>query len=134
MSEQVSTEAISTQIQLLGDQWADAELRGDVGAVEQLLAEDFQFTGTSGNLISRSEWLSRIPHLKVKKMDRAGIEVRVFNETAVLTGLIELDSESPGKTVKGLFRYGDIFSLRGGRWQVVYSHFTPVRSIDPKES
>jgi hypothetical protein len=110
----------------LGDEWSAAERRGDVEVVREILADEFRFTSTTGSLITKEEWLKRIPNNKILRFDRSGIEVRLVGETAVLTGLVDVDIRRGEQVIKGSFRYADIFVHRTGKWQVAYSHFTPV--------
>jgi ketosteroid isomerase-like protein len=120
--------AVSQQIQELGDVWAEAERKKDIKKVSQILADNFHFTGTRGHLISREEWLSMIPKMNLVKFDRSDIQVRLLGDTAVLTGVVDLENKLPDKTVAGVYRYADLFVYKDGRWQVFYSHFTPIQS------
>jgi hypothetical protein len=46
-------------IDLLLQRWADAELRGDTTALDDLLAPDFTGVGPLGFVLSRADWLQR---------------------------------------------------------------------------
>src|ERR1700732_5231078 len=115
-------DATVEEIIRLGDRWATAEMQKDGEALGEILADEFHFASTSGRLVSKSEWLEGLPALSIKRFDRSEIDVRLFGETAVLSGIVNLDSQFQEKTVKGIFRYADVFVRLSDHWQAVYSH------------
>lgn len=74
-------------------------------------------------LITKAQWLAR-PKISASpvKFDRSDVQVKLFGNTAVLTGTAIIESVHGS----GVFLYADIFCLDSGTWRVVYSHFTPV--------
>lgn len=124
---QGDVDAVRKEIAAIGDLWTEAERKKDLEFVRQTLADDFCFTSTKGHLISKAEWLERLPEVVITRFERSEIEVRVFGETSVLTGKVNLESSSPGSSVSGIYRYADIFVKRDGKWQVAYSHFTSIQ-------
>lgn len=120
-------DATVEEIIRLGDRWATAEMQKDGETLREILADDFHFTSTSGRLVSKSEWLGRLPALIIRRFDRSEIKVRLFGDSAILSGVVNLDSQFEERPVKGIFRYADVFVFLSGRWRAVYSHLTLVR-------
>jgi ketosteroid isomerase-like protein len=119
--------AIKQSIEQLGNAWAAAEAKKDVKTVSELLADEFHFTNTGGRLVSKAEWLEKIPSMNVTRFDRSDVHVQILGDTAVLTGVVDLQNELPDRTISGTYRYADVFVQQSGRWKVLYSHFTPIK-------
>lgn len=47
------------ELNTFGQTWANAELRGDGDALNNLLADDFSGVGPLGFLLNKEQWLAR---------------------------------------------------------------------------
>jgi ketosteroid isomerase-like protein len=54
------------------------------------------------------------------------MKVRVFGETAIVTGSLDAKSTYKGKDTSGHLLWIDVFVKRQGRWQDVASQTTPI--------
>jgi hypothetical protein len=50
---------MQNELQQLGQEWAAAEVRGDVSALATMLADDFVGVGPLGFTLTREQWLDR---------------------------------------------------------------------------
>ena len=102
---------------------AAASVRGDVAALGRLLADDLTYTHASGVIDTKASVVSSIQSgkLKYKSIDPGQPRVRVYGNTAVLTGTATVQVES---TMAGpapfQIHYTDVYVKKGaGPWQAV---------------
>jgi len=110
-------------------QWDEAFERRDMEALGRILAEDFTLTNAAGQVIDRNQYLVSI--VKAPDMLQAAggsedVHVRVFGETAVVTGRSPVKGRPGGRAlvVPGQYRFTDVYVKRDGRWQAIASHST----------
>ena len=117
-----STEEIILQ---LTRDWLAAEERHDRGALQKIIADDFQATGPRGNTLFKDDVLpeegAQSGGLSITTSE---VKARVFGNTAVVTVHGVQKSEE-----KRELRFTVIFAKRDDRWQMVAGHL----SVVPKE-
>jgi ketosteroid isomerase-like protein len=102
--------------------WAEADNKKDTAFLDGILADDWTYLGPSGPT-------TKAQHLTELKSGGGGLEfetiadlkVRVFGETAVVTGSANQKSTDKGKDTSGHYVWTDVFVKRHGRWQAVNS-------------
>jgi hypothetical protein len=106
----------------------DAALRADLPALEQGLAEDLEYCGVKATCSTKSQYLESVRNGTRKfKSLRPEIErVRLYADTAVLTGKVYSVS-----IVDGAERHVDAYFLvvlawRDGRWQMTNQSSTTL--------
>ena len=107
-------------IMQLTHEWADAEMASDVDKVNQIVADDW-IAGFPGHSITKAALLSDIKSGKGKLLscDLEPHEVKAFGDIAVVQGSVT----ERRLGVDGIIHvaYMDVWSKRGGKWQVVRS-------------
>jgi hypothetical protein len=113
--------------------WADWAAHGGEGAAERLnviLSDDYTFTGTGWDALSKSEYLSRVVRHTTYRTE--GVEVRQYGDTALVTGRIHLDN-SEGVTIRKQYpvnydhvRYINVYVAQSGKWRLVSTQFSPI--------
>jgi uncharacterized protein (TIGR02246 family) len=107
--------------------WAAANLKKDMAALDKILATEFQanYVGLVGNkkqflsvLKSETSWTE----LMVSDM-----KPLVFGDTAIVHGLSIMKSSKAGKDTSSQERFTDVFVKREGRWQCVTGYSTRVQ-------
>ena len=100
-----------------------AMVRGDVEALGRLLPDDLTYTHASGVIDTKASLLASIKSgkLKYKSIDPGQPHVRVYGNTAVLTGTATVQVES---TMAGpapfQIHFTDVYVKKGaGPWQAV---------------
>ena len=92
---------------------------GDRATLERLYAEDFHGVTSAGQVVDKARILEILkgaangPAAEVQD-----VRVRIFGETAIVTGLIRLPDYS--------FRYTHIYVQREGRWQLTAGQSTNI--------
>lgn len=131
------------ELRRLEDEWLSTYLRGDKATFDRLVADDF--TGTDESAVLRNktqerELVQAPPTGAIKvSLTNEDVQVRVFGETAIVTGRIVQKAERPGQDSFGFqTRFTDTFLKRQGRWQVVARHYSRIPlertaiKVDPK--
>jgi ketosteroid isomerase-like protein len=104
----------------------DAQVKGDLAALDKLLAPDLTYVHSSGALETKDEFLRGIESGKYKYRAVAteGVAVRSYGEVTVLGGKATIDVVVDGKDLHVVLRYTDVWVKRDGRWQMVAWHST----------
>lgn len=109
--------------------WLDALKAGDLAALERIIADDYQITVSDGRVLNRTEDLEPLrAGMKFISATTADVRVRVFKETAIVTGRGIYRINFNGKEFDVRERFTDIYVKRKGVWQPVASHSTTLKN------
>jgi ketosteroid isomerase-like protein len=124
----MNQEQVEQEIRRLADAWIDAELHGDVAFLEKTLADTFIGIGPLGFMLSKQEWLARHQSgdLKYDALQLDEIEVRVYNNTAILTGRQVQGTAYRGNSIKAQLRTTLVFIQEQGQWQLASLHLSTI--------
>ena len=116
-----------TLIQVEHD-WGNALLKADVAAWSRFLGDDWVLTYSDGSLVTKPMALADLKEgaLRIESFRLDDMKVRVYGDTAVVTGQITEKSKFRDKDTSGVRRFTDVFVKRDGRWQAVASHESDV--------
>jgi len=105
----------------LEQQRIQAILDVDMPALYAIYADDFFYNTASGASFTRSEYLPRYQsgELKVNKSTSEGREVRVYGDTAIVTGIVHVDATIKGDNTNLHLRYLNVWVKRGDGWVLV---------------
>jgi len=110
--------------------WSTAWLKKDGAFLQRLYADEYMFTSESGTIYNKAQDIAETTSAENRNESflRADMKVRVYGNTAVVTGLNTLESSATasGKHTSGAYRFTDVFVKRHGRWQAVASQSTRV--------
>ena len=115
----------------LEEQWRQAQLNGDLAAMDRLLADDFVGITASGQVTTKAQQLSRVRDRVVvlTRLDLSDIKVKLIGSIAVVTTRAEVQGTSDGKTISGAFRYTRVYHrLPSGSWRITSFEATRVPS------
>jgi hypothetical protein len=104
----------------------DAQVKGDVAALDRLLGSDLTYVHSSGALETKDVFLGGIKSgkYKYKAITAEDVAVRSYGDSAVLGGKATIDVAADGKDIHVVVRYTDVWVKRDGRWQMVAWHST----------
>lgn len=113
-------------IQALDSAWARTYATHDTSLALQLFADDLVVTSVSGSLKDRNAELADIRRqagLQMEYFRTSGTSVRVYENTAVVTGLAEWKYTLNGQVSNPRRRYTSVF-VKGGPlgWRMVALH------------
>jgi len=104
-----------------------AFLKKDRAMFEPMLAEDYVYIHSNGNMTNKAQEIAENMSADVKwtasKLDN--LKVRIYGDVAVVTGIQTLTGSSKGY-VSGPRRFTDLWVRRGGRWQTIGGESTLV--------
>ena len=109
--------------------WAQTVVKGDAATLDRIEAADFTFIDSEGTVGAKAQDLADIRSgaWKAQAVSMDELKVRVFGNTAVVTGRVTLKgTQYKGKDVSGQRRFTDVFVSRDGRWQAVASQGTKI--------
>jgi ketosteroid isomerase-like protein len=119
---------IEQQLKQMEDDWQKATRTKDTAGLKRIIAEDWVATNEMGKSLNREEYLSQTTANTdvIQSNENTDMQVRVFGDTAVVTGgLIEKGTRN-GTAYTDTYRWTDVFVKRGGRWQAVASQWVKV--------
>jgi ketosteroid isomerase-like protein len=108
--------------------FARAAMAEDVPAMERIWAAEYQFTAPNGMVVTRDAYLAMIKAKAVvyDRVELQGLRVRLFGDTATVTGRADIHGKAIGHIVDGVDDFLTVYVKRDGRWQQVASHFLRV--------
>ena len=132
-SERASDDA-EAELLKLENEIAAAIVRSDVAFVQRVWGDDFFYTGVRGETKSKKEIVAELEssQLKFERMQFDDQRVRVYGETAVVTGRATTKGRGPQGEISGRFRYTRVYVKRDGAWQLVVFHGTPIAAAGGK--
>ena len=124
-------ESPCVEIRTLEQQWRDALIAKDEGAIRRLIHPQFKLVGirsTGSVAVSLDQWIDAL-----KRMDIASLEVRVIEcvaleNTMVATVDAQWQVRYLGQLIDERVLLTDVWVRENGEWQVVRRHSSPVPS------
>ena len=107
-------------------EFAQAITNNDVNAVDGFLADDWIIVDPDGGIIDKARFLGIIKSgaLSHEMMESADLRVRLYGNTAVVTGLTTTKGKFMGQDFASCERATDIFVKQNDRWQCVFTQLT----------
>jgi hypothetical protein len=104
-----------TLIQVERD-WGNALLKVDVAAESRFLGDDWVLTYSDGSLVTKPMALADLKEgaLRIESFRLDDLKVRVYGDTAVVTGQITEKSKFQDKDTSGVRRFTGVFVQRDG--------------------
>jgi hypothetical protein len=109
-----------------------ALVAADLTTADALHAEDYQLITPGGETFSKAEYLAGIADgsLRYRRFEPDGeMRVRVWGSAAALRYEVDIEVEDGDSVYRDRCWHTDIYELRDGRWQAVWSHATRIRSL-----
>ena len=106
----------------------EAQLKGDAAALDRFLADDYVFTNPLGEVMTKAQTVSdyRSGAIKFQSMKMDEVRVRLFGDTAVATGHLNLKGQRRGRDISGQYRATWVLVKNQGRWQPVAGQSTRI--------
>jgi len=110
----------------LENDFARAVTNNDADVVDGFLADDWIIVDPDGGMIDKARFLGVIKSgaLSHEKMESADLRVRLYGNTAVVTGLTTTKGKFMGQDFTSCERATDIFVKQNDRWQCVFTQLT----------
>src|SRR6478752_2011433 len=110
----------------LENEFAQAVTNSDADAVDGFLADDWIIVDPDGGIIDKARFLGVIKSgaLSHEMMESANLRVRLYGNTAVVTGLTTTKGKFMGQDFTSCERATDVFVKQNDRWQCVFTQLT----------
>ena len=127
--------AVELAIIQMEEDWVQAALKKDAGAMDRLIADDWIGIAFNGTILTKAEVLNDLKSgaTASQAIELGPLKVRVYGDTAIVNGTSIEKSIWQGKDSSGHYVLVDVFVNRKGRWQVVSSQVTKDELNPPKE-
>lgn len=114
---------VETELRSLVGAWDDAYVKGNTAVLDRLLADEFAFVGGQKKAAYLASFKSR--NLSIESAVSTEIEVQVYGDAAVLTGIDTITAKDKDQTLVTKWLYMDVWIKRVGRWQCVKTYSSP---------
>ena len=120
------TSSVEQAIRQLDNERIQAQIGADVVALDRIYANDFVGVGPSGTVRTKTQVISDFTSgdLKFQSITTDEVQVRVYENTAVETGLSTMVGQDKGKAVPRDTRFTRVWVNREGRWRLVANHYS----------
>lgn len=101
-----------------------AQVKADGAELRRLVADDYLLVNSSGKVQNKAELIADYlaPDYKIEPYEVLQPVEKVWNDGAVMGGLVHLKGTSGSKPFAVTLRFADIWARRNGKWQVIYTH------------
>jgi ketosteroid isomerase-like protein len=105
-----------------------AQLESDTVALDRLWADDHIFTNPLGVVQTKAQRLAEMKsgRRKIESFSIADVQVRVYDNTAVVTSRATLKGQRRGQDISGQYRGINVYVKNQGRWQGVAAQATRI--------
>ena len=128
MAATANDAGIKSMLKDQADAWDLAIINKDQKAIEGNLSDSFMQIGSDGAKADKPAFVSALmdPRLSIAPYTVEDFQIRVFGNTALLTGTTDMHGSWDGKAFKSHYRYTDVYVREHGKWRVVNVQTTPI--------
>jgi ketosteroid isomerase-like protein len=122
--------SVEETIRKLDNERIQAQIHADATALDRIYAADFIGVGPSGTVRTKPQVISDFTsgNLKFQSITTGEVQVRLYENTAVETGLSTMVGQDKGKTVPRDTRFTRVWVKQRGRWRLVANHYSSQRT------
>lgn len=119
-----SGNAVADQLRQIENDWTEAQKTKNVAKLAEILADEWMGIGPDGKTSDKAKALAdlKAPGNSVESVEMGPLQVRIFGNTAVVTGSDTEKSMDNGKDSSGRYIWTDVFVKQQGKWRAVASH------------
>ena len=113
-----------------------AFVEADVSILRTFLTDGYiHVNGRSGSVLSRDEWLNWMEsrradldsgELVISAYGVKDVQVEVYGETAVVTGVVSSSGQRQGVMFTSQVRFTNVWVMQGGAWRRAAFHDSPL--------
>src|SRR2546423_13039 len=118
--------SVEETIRKLDNERIQAQIHADATALDRIYAADFIGVGPSGRVRTKRQVILDFTSgdLKFQSITTDDVQVRVYGDTAVETGLSTMIGQDKGKTVPRNTRFTRVWVKQQGQWRLVANHYS----------
>ena len=118
---------IEQQLRQMNDDWVKALIRADRDTLDRIMADDFIFAyPMEGD--DKAQFIGDVVSgdVRVDHLTRDNTSVRIWGNTAILTGKDSATWSYKGRDFSGHYKVIHIYAQRENRWQLVSVQACPI--------
>lgn len=121
-------EDVQEQIKKLEMDRADAVVKADVAKLDQTTSDDYVIITMTGRMSDKAQMLDgfKSGQSKLTSEDLSDLKVRVYGNTAVITGKADVKGMLGGQDATGQVFFTRVWVKKAGRWQSVSLQQTKI--------
>ena len=106
-------------VALADQQFNRALERADISTLRAMIARGYVFTDPSGRVADRNEVIGGVAsgRMRITSQTTRGVQINVFGDAAVETGLLTSVAVRDGRNSGGTYRFTRVWVKQGGRWR-----------------
>src|SRR5687768_13232122 len=118
------------ELQKANKEYDTALVRGDADALNRLYADEFVYTTFDGSVRDKQQQLAftRYGDLRLDSGESDDVNIRIYGNTAVMTGRFTARGKFKGKELNIRERYTAVWVRKKGRWQLVAEQGNEIKS------
>ncbi len=119
---------VEEELKKLETDRAAAAVKGDVATLEKQTADDYTFINLYGQMSDKSQMVNAFKTglTKLTSNEPSDMKVRVYGNTAVITGKADVKGTLGGKDTNGQIMFTRVYLKKNGTWQSVAFQQTAV--------
>jgi ketosteroid isomerase-like protein len=117
------------QVEALEEEWRQAQLSGDVAAMDKLLSDDYIGISLTGKVVTKMQQLDhmRSHRFVMTKLQLGDLQIKLVGSIAIVTSRADVEGTNEGMPVQGTFRYTRVYQrLPSGAWKITSFEATRV--------
>lgn len=124
----VSGSSTAAELRQIEKDWTDAQKSRNVEKLGEILADNWIGIGWDGATSDKAKALEDLksPGNSLDSIEMGPMKVRVFGNTAVVTGSNTEKSKEYGKDTSGKYVWTDVFMKLNGKWRAIASQSARV--------
>ena len=117
---------VEQTIRQLDHERIQAQIGADAVALKRIYADDFIGVGPSGTVRTKAQVISDFTsgELRFQSITTDEVQVRIYDDTAVETGLSTMIGQDKGKAVPRDTRFTRVWVKQQGQWRLVANHYS----------
>ena len=121
--------ATVVEIKQLEEARNQAILKADAAALERMTADDYTFITLKGELRTKADIVKGFASGSFKYQSRSisDLNIRIYGETAIVTGRSVQQGTENGKGYNGSYRFTRVYVKQNGAWKTVALQTTLIQ-------
>jgi hypothetical protein len=106
-----------------------AQMHNDAKALNRLVALDYTLVNSRGEVSGKADFIrdSTAPGFHIDPFTVQQPVEKVWEDGAVLGGVVDFAGTSDGKPFHAVLRFADVWAKRHGTWQVIYTQVAKAK-------
>lgn len=123
------SQGVEEQIKKMETERAAAVVKGDADTLAKMTSDDYMLINVNGQMSDKAQTMEAIKsgQIKLSQDDLSDLKVRVYGNTAVVTGKADVKGTIAGKDASGQILFTRVYVKKGGKWLSVAFQQTKVQ-------